>query len=351
MSDEDTSGENSCSTKKEEGAEGSPAMLFMISPSNWAPFNIASEECILESFEEDVFLLYRNAPSIIVGRNQNTLAEINLPWVLEHKIPVVRRLTGGGTVFHDLGNLNFSFIMNRTGADDGGFARYTAPVLAALHDLGVEARLEGRNDLTIGGLKFSGNARAVHPKKIQQHGTILFDSKIADLSAALNANPLKFRDKAVKSVSSRVTNVTAHLAQAVTLDEFIDLIHIQVLKLHPDTREYEFSQADLDAIQALVESKYDTWDWNFGRSPAYNHVQAVRCAAGTIEFHADVHRGRITALRVFGDFFGDRDLAEFESALSGLPHREEDLRRALNSLPLEEFFGPVACSDILPGLI
>lgn len=328
-----------------------PAMLFVVSPSNWAPFNIASEEHILNSFEEDVFLLYRNSPSIIVGRNQNTLAEINLPWVREHNIPVVRRLTGGGTVFHDLGNLNFSFIINRSGVDESGFARYTAPVLAALHNLGVDARLEGRNDLTIGGRKFSGNARAVHPKKIQQHGTILFDSKIADLSAALKANPLKFRDKAVKSVSSRVTNVSEHLVRVVSLEEFISLIHLQVLKLYPAARDRVFSQDDLDAIQALVKSKYDTWDWNFGRSPAYNHVQAVRCAAGTIEFHADVHKGRITALRVFGDFFGDRDIEEFEAAITSLAHREEDLRLALSSLPLEEFFGPVTSADILPGLI
>lgn len=325
-------------------------MLFILSRSDQAPFNIASEEYILSHFEEDVFLLYRNGPSIIVGRNQNTLAEINLPWVREHEIPVVRRLTGGGTVFHDMGNLNFSFIMARSANEESGFAKYTAPVLAALQELGVDARLEGRNDLMIQGLKFSGNARAVHPNKIQQHGCILFESKIADLSDALKANPLKFRDKAVKSIAKRVTNVCEHLPRPVTLEEFIRLIQSQVLKTYPEAREYAFSQADEDAVNALVESKYGTWDWNFGSSPAYNHVQAIRCAAGTIEFHADVHKGRIAALRVFGDFFGNRDIRELEDALIGLPHREEELRRTLERLPLNEYFGSVTSADILPGL-
>ncbi len=326
-------------------------MLFILSRSDQAPFNIASEEYILSHFEEDVFLLYRNGPSIIVGRNQNTLAEINLPWVREHEIPVVRRLTGGGTVFHDMGNLNFSFIMARSANEESGFAKYTAPVLAALQELGVDARLEGRNDLMIQGLKFSGNARAVHPNKIQQHGCILFESKIADLSDALKANPLKFRDKAVKSIAKRVTNVCEHLPRPVTLEEFIRLIQSQVLKTYPEAREYAFSQADEDAVNALVESKYGTWDWNFGSSPAYNHVQAIRCAAGTIEFHADVHKGRIAALRVFGDFFGNRDIRELEDALIGLPHREEELRRTLERLPLNEYFGSVTSAHILPGLV
>lgn len=326
-------------------------MLLIVSSSHWAPFNIASEEYILQSFEDDVFLLYRNAPSIIVGRNQNALAEINLPWVMERAIPVVRRLTGGGTVWHDLGNLNFSFIMNRSADEESGFAKYTAPVLAVLRELGVDARLEGRNDLTVKGLKFSGNARAVYKNKIQQHGTILFLSHIGDLSAALKANPLKFRDKAVKSVSSRVTNLSEHLPRPLPLEDFIRLVQAEVLKMHPEARAHSFSPAEEAAILALARDKYDSWDWNFGHSPAYNHVQAVRCAAGTIEFHADVHHGRVTALKVFGDFFGNRDVAEFEAALTGLPHREKELRQALDALPLEEFFGPATSTDLLPGLI
>ncbi len=325
-------------------------MLLIVSRSHYAPYNIATEEYILQNLAEDVFLLYRNAPSIIVGRHQNTLAEINPDYVKEHGIPVVRRLTGGGTVFHDLGNLNYSFIVKRGPQEDRSFAKYTAPVLSALQELGVDARLEGRNDLTIGGLKFSGNARANYSEKVQQHGTILFSAKIADLSQALRANPLKFADKAVKSVAARVTNITDHLKQPLDLDEFIALIQRQVRLLYPETRDYVFTETEEAAIRKLTRAKYESWEWNFGSSPSYSQVKAVRCAAGTLEFHAEVHRGLITGLRVFGDYFGDRDSKEFELALTGLPHREELIRKVLSSLPLEEFFGPVSPEDILAGL-
>jgi len=165
-------------------------MLFIVSDSHHAPFNIATEEYILHHIPEDVFLLYINAPSIIVGKHQNTLAEVNLDYVREHHIPVVRRLTGGGTVFHDLGNLNFSFIVTDDSDKLHTFEKYTRPILEVLNRLGVEARLEGRNDLTIKGMKFSGNAKAIIAGRILQHGTILFASRINDLSKALKANPL-----------------------------------------------------------------------------------------------------------------------------------------------------------------
>ncbi|MCB5245447.1 MAG: lipoate--protein ligase [Candidatus Cloacimonadaceae bacterium] len=326
-------------------------MLFINSLNHYAPFNIACEEYILNHFPQDVFFLYRNDSSIIVGRHQNTLAEINLDYVKKHNIPVVRRLTGGGTVFHDLGNLNYCFLMNRNGDEDRGFARYTAPILAALKNLGIDAKLEGRNDLTIKGMKFSGNAKAVYSNKVHQHGTILFSSKITDLSAALKANPLKFKDKAVHSVAARVTNISEHLLKPVTLEEFIQLIQNEVLKFYPDSREYRLTAEDEKSINTLMKNKYETWEWNFGHSPAYNHIQMIRCPAGTIEFHTDVHKGKITGLRIYGDFFGELDPSELELALIGLPHRVEAIRKVLETLPLNEYFGEVDIEDILTGLI
>ena len=321
-------------------------MLSIFSPSHYAPFNIALEEYILKNFSEDCFLLYINEPCLIVGRFQNTIAEINYPWVQEHNIPVVRRLTGGGTVFHDLGNLNFSFIMNSED-DVGGFAKYTAPVISVLNDLGVPARLEGRNDLTIDGLKFSGNAKLVEGGRILQHGTILYSSRLVDLSAALKVNPLKFKDKAVKSVRSRVTNVTEHLSQALALERFVELVRNKVHSLYPEITEHSFSAEELDIITQLCETKYKSWDWNFGQSPKYNFSHCIRTAAGTIEAYLDIQKGRLESVRIFGDFFSNQDLSLFEDTLKDTPHERAALLEKLQSLDLDQFFGKVSAEELL----
>jgi len=326
-------------------------MLFIVSPNRHAPYNIAAEEHILGTFAEDVFLLYINAPSIIVGKHQNTLGEINAEYVNARDIPVVRRLTGGGTVFHDLGNLNFSFIVKDDSQAATTFEKYTRPVLDALHDLGVDARLEGRNDLTIKGMKFSGNARACIGGKIIQHGTILFASRITDLSLALKANPLKFQDKAVKSVRARVTNVSEHLPHPLTMEQFIALIHTKVRALYPDARDYEFSAADDTAINALVKARYGTWEWNYGSSPAYSQHRTIRTRAGTIEAYVQVKRGYVEGVRFYGDYFSARDADSLQDSLKHIRHTEKDLLPVLENADLQAYFGDVDAAEILSLLV
>lgn len=322
-------------------------MLSIFSASKHAPFNIATEEYLLRHTEHEVFLLYINRPSIIVGVHQNSIAEINLDYVKEHKIPVVRRLTGGGTVFHDLGNLNFCFIMKAVQDSPWNFKRYTAPILEVLQELGVNAMLKGRNDLVIDDRKFSGNAKLVEKGKILQHGTILFDSHIGALSAALKVNPLKFNDKAVKSVRSRVTNVSEHLQQELSLQDFTSLVRAKVQSIYPEVRDYSFSDSETAQIQKLADEKYSGWEWNFGASPKYNLSRALRTAAGTLEAYLDVQEGKIESIRVFGDFFSSRPVSELETALKGLPHEETALRAKLAQLPLSEYFGAVTPEEIL----
>ncbi len=188
-------------------------MIYISDTSTNPYFNLAEEEFLLKNFTEDVFRLWINAPSIIVGRYQNSIAEINTEYTTQHHIPVVRRLTGGGAVFHDLGNLNFTFIQNMNTVADTAtmFRRFTLPILQALHSIAVDAQLQGRNDLTINGLKFSGNAICIHQNRVLMHGTLMFDVSKTNLSKALKSRPEKFIGKAVKSNVKRVTNIKEHL--------------------------------------------------------------------------------------------------------------------------------------------
>ncbi|MDP2453807.1 MULTISPECIES: lipoate--protein ligase [unclassified Kaistella] len=325
-------------------------MLLIDSPSHNAYFNIASEEYLLHKFPtEDIFLLYVNAPSIIVGKFQNTLAEINLDYVTEKEIKVVRRMSGGGTVYHDLGNLNFSFHTLLGQNDFGDFSFFTQPVLNVLNQLGVPAVLQGRNDLLVDGKKFSGNAKLARHGKMIQHGTILLDSEMEVLGEALKVNPLKFIDKAIKSTRSRVTNLINYLPKETTTADLKQLLTEEIMKNNPDAKRYELTEEDLQGIQQLMTEKYETWDWNFGFSPNYNFKKAIKIPAGFIEVHLDVEHGMIQKAKIFGDFFASKPIEELEELLIGKKHEITNLKELFSTIDLTEFFGKVTLEEVLEG--
>lgn len=309
------------------------------------------EEYFLKEKDEDIFMLWRNEPSIIVGKHQNTLSEINLDYVKENNIRVVRRLTGGGAVFHDLGNINFTFIQSNIDHTLNDFRKYTEPILDVLQGLGIDAHFEGRNDLTIEGKKFSGNAEMVWKNRVFHHGTLLFSATMTDLSQALKVNEAKFQDKAVKSVRSRVTNISEHLPSPMDVMQFSELIEKHIVGMYPDARFYELAPEDEQIIEEMVRTKYGTWDWNFGNSPDYNFRKVMRTEnSGTIEFCMDVQNGMIRQTRIFGDYFSHSDPKEIEAVLADIPHEESAIRKAIAPFEISSYFSKLTVDELVKGL-
>ena len=292
---------------------------------------------LLKNTNEDIFLLWQNENSIIVGKNQNTLSEINYDYVKENNIKVVRRLSGGGAVFHDLGNINFTFIScNDNSFSD--FKKFTMPIVEALKELNVHAEFSGRNDLLIDGQKFSGNAQYNYKNKVMHHGTLLFSSEINDLSNALKVKPSKFQGKSVKSVKSRVTNISSHLDKKMTVLEFKDYLMDFINKRDENSHFYELNDKDIESINKLVEEKYSTWEWNFGYSPKYSLYNEVKYPGGNVEFSLDVHDGLIKDIKFFGDFFGKEDISFIEDKLRNVKHNEYSIKSALEDVDINNYF-------------
>jgi len=245
-------------------------ITLCINQTNTDPyFNLAAEEYFLKNFQEDFFMLWRSQPSVVVGKHQNALAEINHEFVRENQIPVARRLSGGGTVFHDPGNVNFTFIRSVANISEVNFKVFTVPVVEALKKLGVDAYTTGRNDLVIDGKKISGNAEHVHRNRVLHHGTLLFDSRLEALKGALKVDLSKFEDKAVQSNRSEVTNIAHYLPNPISVEEFTDLIFAEISQNYQEFQFYKLTAEDIKAIQKLSIEKYQTWDWIFGYSPRY----------------------------------------------------------------------------------
>jgi len=301
--------------------------------------NLAFEEYLLRHVDSDepLLLFYVNEPSVIIGRNQNTLEEIDPDYVNAHGIHVVRRLSGGGAVYHDLGNLNFSFVTNgKEHLND--FARFTGPVVAALRSLGVPAELRGRSDIFAEGRKISGNAQYATPQRMFSHGTLLFDTDLGEMLRAINPRRMQIESKAVHSVRSAVANIRELLPREMTLADLRAAL-LRAIFGGDTIPTHNLTGADWLAIEDIAERRYRLWSWNYGRSPQFNVQKSARFPAGKVDARIDVEEGRVRAIRLFGDFSGQRDVVELEAHLVGVPYDRERLTAALADVTLNDYFG------------
>ncbi len=313
-------------------------------------FNQATEEYFLKNTDQNIFMLWQNDNTIVVGKHQNTLAEINVEHVKQRGINVVRRLTGGGAVFHDMGNLNYTFIMGY-GAEGAkvDFNKYNQPIIDVLATLGVTAAFSGRNDILINEQKFSGNAEHIYLQKqrVLHHGTLLYASKIKDISDALNINPLKYEGKARKSVKSRVTNISSHLKEDIGVERFAQTVMDHITSLYPDAEPYEITEDDRKAIHKLADEKYSQWHWTYGYSPNYGLKKGVKTPGGHVEVHLNVEKGIISELAIFGDFFVNKDLDALVEGIKGVEHREMAVLKRLQELGSNQYFSNISADELL----
>ena len=318
-------------------------MIFVPNENNDPRVNLAIETYLLTEMplDEPILLFYINEPSIIIGRNQNTIEEINKEYVDEHGIHVVRRLSGGGAVYHDHGNLNFSFIMPDDGNSFRDFAKVTQPIIQALHDLGVEgAELKGRNDLVINDMKFSGNAMYATNGRMFAHGTLMFDSDIDEVVNTLKVRKDKIESKGIKSVRSRVTNIKPFLSedkQEMTTEEFRQEILLKIFGVDSidQVKTYELTDQDWAAINKISEQYYRNWDWNYGKSPAFNLERRHRFPIGSIEMKMNVADGAIQEIKIFGDFFGLGEIKDVEDILTGVKYDKASLEEAIDQIDVK----------------
>lgn len=325
-------------------------MKYITNLSNDPHYNLAFEEYCFKNLprEEDYVILWINGPSIIIGKNQNTIEEINQKYVDDNNIKIARRLTGGGAVYHDLGNLNFSLISNQEGDEKIDFKQINVPILKSLEKLGVNAEFTGRNDLTVDGKKMSGIAQSVHKKRILNHGTILFDTDLTVLSDALKVKADKIESKGVKSVKSRVTNIKPYLKEDVELLTFKDILLKNIFEYEKeDLEELILTDEQKAQVDKLYEDRYSKWEWNYGQSPDFTYKNYKRYPFGSLEIGLQVKNGKIENSKIYGDFFGTRDVAELEEKLMGQRYERKVLEEALKDEPFGKYFGDISVEEFV----
>ncbi|RYL95647.1 lipoate--protein ligase [Sporolactobacillus sp. THM7-4] len=310
--------------------------------------NFAMEEYALTHLDinETYLMFYRMTPTVIVGRNQNTVEEINMDYISSHPVTVTRRLSGGGAVYNDPGNLSFSFISKDDGDSFNNYHKFTEPVIRALNHMGVEAKLEGRNDLTVDGKKISGNAQFVTKGRIYSHGTLLFDVNLDHVAQALHPDAEKYQSKGVKSVRSRVTNIREELKTDMDIHQFRETLLHYIFE-GKEIPEYTITDEDWINIVEIAKNRYRNWEWVYGRSPEFNVEKAHRFPGGRVDIRLNVKKGLIVHAAIFGDFFGAGNVRDVEKLLTGTRYEKNDVAEQLARIDVHQYFGKIGYEDLI----
>lgn len=328
-------------------------MKYIVNKSNNPAYNIALEAYAFRELlsEDEIFILWINEPAIIIGKHQNTIQEINKEYIDAHGIHVGRRLSGGGAVYHDLNNLNYTIISNKSEEGAFDFKTFSQPVIETLADLGVKAEFTGRNDLEIKGKKFCGNAQAYYKGRMMHHGCLLFDVDMTVLGDALKVSKDKIESKGIKSVRARVTNILDELPEKITVNEFSDKILAKMKETYPDMTEYVLSEDELAKIQKSADEQFGNWDWVYGKAPEYTIERNVRYPAGKINTFANVEKSIIKNIKIYGDFFGIKDVQDIEELLVGTRYENKDVLEKLKTIDTTQYFSGMTVEEVAKAIV
>ncbi|MDI9536202.1 MAG: lipoate--protein ligase [Bacteroidota bacterium] len=329
-------------------------MIYIVNKSNKPDYNIALEEYCFKNLlqHEKIFILWINEPAIIIGKHQNAFEEINADYVKKHNINVVRRISGGGAVYHDLNNLNYTIISNEEKGVDFDFKTFSQPVIDTLKELGVTAEFSGRNDILIDGKKICGNAQAYIKGRIMHHGCLLFNTELSVLAKALEIPKDIISSNATKSVRSAVDNILPNLPNKISVEEFADKLLAHMKRKFPAMKEYTFSQQELAEIEKNRASKFGTWEWNWGKSPKFDINRHSRYTAGKIQVFANVKNSMIENIKFYGTFFGNNsNLEEIENALIGVRYTYTNIENKLKDLNFNDYFAGFSLEELTKAIV
>lgn len=325
-------------------------MIFVENLNTNPYMNHALEEWLMDNLDDDCFMLWRNQTAILLGKNQNAYREVNLNYARNMNFKIVRRITGGGTVFTDSGNIMFTYISNDVKNGYNNFKKFAHPILKALHSLGIPAEFSGRNDLIINGKKFCGNAQCRYKEKVLHHGTLMYQASTSQLAKALNVRKVKLHSKGVESVKSRVTNISEYMKEPMDIEEFRSYVYNHVLKNTPDSFEYKLSEEQWDQVREISKN-HENPTWIYGKNPEYNTVKEIKLPAGLVETYLDVKNGIIERACIMGDFFSDGELEDIENALIGVPYTEDDIKYVIGKFSVHEYMHNINDQELVHALI